>query len=160
MEGEFGWPQPEDLPTAQVTAPAWEDQVAPGGYSAWDYWYFVVSVDFSGNRSEFSAPVGVSDAGPARPRKFDLYPNFPNPFNPLTKIAFELAQSTETTIRVFDISGKVVDTLINGNLLDAGEHSVTWSGRDSEGREVAAGVYFYNLEAGSFTKTRRMVLLK
>jgi len=104
-----------------------------------------------------SIPTGVQDGAPAF--RNALLPNRPNPFNPSTRIEFELARAGQARIRVFDVSGRRVATLLDGNLA-AGWHTVFWSGRDDEGRPVASGVYLYRVEAPGFTRTRKMALLK
>jgi hypothetical protein len=85
--------------------------------------------------------------------------NRPNPFNPATKIEFDLAKAGHARIAVFDVVGSLVARLVDREL-PAGRHQVTWAGKDDRGRSVASGVYFYRMEIGSFTSTRRMILLK
>jgi len=104
-----------------------------------------------------SIPTGVQDGAPAF--RNALLPNRPNPFNPSTRIEFELARAGQARIRVFDVSGRRVATLLDGNLA-AGWHTAFWSGRDDGGRPVASGVYLYRVEAAGFTRTRKMALLK
>ncbi len=99
-------------------------------------------------------PVG---AGPAF--RNELSQNHPNPFNPTTMIAFSIRQRGQVTLKVYDVSGALVRTLVDENR-PAGSHEVPWDGRDTRGQGVASGVYFYRLEAPGFTKTRKMVLLK
>jgi len=89
-----------------------------------------------------------------------LAQNYPNPFNPATTIAFELAQADLVNLSVIDLSGRQVRRLVASQAYQSGSHSVTWNGRDDEGKVVAAGVYFYRLDAGTFQETRRMALLK
>lgn len=84
----------------------------------------------------------------------------PNPFNPQTKIMFELPERGAVRLSVFDMAGRRVRTLISGAMRAAGANSVVWNGRDDTGRGVASGTYFYRLEVGSFGETRRIVLLK
>jgi hypothetical protein len=83
----------------------------------------------------------------------------PNPFNPATTIAFELAAPGEVSITVYDVSGRMIHSLINGHL-PAGLHEVSWNGRDRSGATVASGVYFYRLMSGEVLETRKMVLLR
>jgi flagellar hook assembly protein FlgD len=85
--------------------------------------------------------------------------NYPNPFNPKTTIRFDLPLAQNVSLVVFDISGRKITTLVD-EALDAGYHSVDWSGRDEEGIEMASGVYFYKIKAGPLKRTERMVLLK
>ena len=88
-----------------------------------------------------------------------LRQNTPNPFNPSTTIGFSLAAPGATELQVFDVRGAHVRRLVAGDL-GAGEHSVTWDGRDDAGARVPSGVYFYKLKSGDFEGLQRMVLLK
>jgi len=85
--------------------------------------------------------------------------NIPNPFNPSTTIQYELKVVGPAAVRVYDVSGRLVRTLVDG-VQSAGAHETRWDGRDERGQIVSSGVYFYRLEAGTFTQTRKMVLLK
>ena len=98
-----------------------------------------------------SNKVGVTDAAPAA---FAVAQNSPNPFNPSTTISFTLAKAGKTTVEVYNMAGQKVDTLVNSSL-NAGAHSVTWNAA-----KVSAGVYFYTVKSGEFTKTMKMTLLK
>jgi len=89
-----------------------------------------------------------------------LYSNFPNPFNPQTTIAFELQKQESVNLCVFDVAARLVTELIRGAEYTSGRHEVVWNGRDDTGRQVASGTYFYRLEAGSYSETKRMVLVK
>jgi hypothetical protein len=93
------------------------------------------------------------------PREFSLSQNYPNPFNPSTEIKFALPQASNVNLEIYNILGRRVTTLINDQL-DAGYHTVKWNSTDSEGREVATGVYLYRLKAGDFIKSKKMLLLK
>jgi hypothetical protein len=91
-----------------------------------------------------------------------LIGNFPNPFNPYTTIQFSVAAelaSAHVRLEIFNIRGQRVRTLVNDIKLP-GHHSVVWDGRDDHGRSVGSGVYFYRLQAGDFSQTKRMLLLK
>lgn len=101
---------------------------------------------------------GVPD--PASPRAFALHQCVPNPFNPGTKIAFELPRRDAVRLLIFDVAGRLVKTLIHGEVYEPGRHEAVWRGTDDAGRRAASGTYFYRLEAGNFHETRRMVLLK
>ena len=79
------------------------------------------------------------------PRRTVLHSNVPNPFNPVTRIRFEIAGSTQATrLQIYDIQGRLVRTLVNAPL-DPGWHERFWHGRDDRGRDAASGVYFYRL---------------
>jgi len=85
---------------------------------------------------------------------------YPNPFNPQTTIAFEIPRQELVALRVFDMAGRLVKELITAEPHTPGRHEVVWNGRDDSGRQVASGTYFYRLEAGQYSETKRMVLIK
>jgi hypothetical protein len=93
------------------------------------------------------------------PDEFVLYSNYPNPFNPTTKIDYGLPEASNVQLIIYDILGREVTTLVNG-VQDAGYKSITWHGTDAFGRNVGAGVYFYLIQAGEFRQVKKMVLLK
>jgi len=103
---------------------------------------------------------GVSGES-ALPRSFALAQNSPNPFNPSTTISFDIpaGESRRMALKVFDVRGKLVRNLVEG-IRVPGRHSVFWDGMDETGRKVASGVYFYRMESGDFSRSRKMVLLK
>jgi photosystem II stability/assembly factor-like uncharacterized protein len=88
------------------------------------------------------------------PDEFKLLQNFPNPFNPTTKIKFSLPLKSTVTLRVFDISGKEVSVLVNG-VLALGSHEVKFDAKD-----LSSGIYFYTLKAGEISLTKKMILMK
>ncbi len=100
---------------------------------------------------------GVEDGG--LPTVLALNGNYPNPFNPMTKISFDLPRGTKVALEVFDLRGRKVQTLVS-ETLSAGRHSVIWNGTDSGGRQVSSGTYFYRLQADGSTMTDKMLLLK
>ncbi|HXV13878.1 MAG TPA: choice-of-anchor B family protein, partial [Candidatus Krumholzibacteria bacterium] len=102
-------------------------------------------------------PVVASD-GPAE-ADFLLEQNFPNPFNPSTRIPFELTRGGRVALSIYDVAGRRVRAVLD-RVMPAGLHETEWDGRDDGGRAVSSGVYFYRMQAGSRTETRRMVLLK
>jgi len=93
------------------------------------------------------------------PTKFNLQNNFPNPFNPITKLRYELPENSFVNITIYDLLGKQVRTLIN-QTQDAGFKSVIWNATNDYGKPVSAGVYLYQIQAGDFVQTKKMVLLK
>ena len=103
-------------------------------------------------------PVGIEGQEDI-PKTFALNQNYPNPFNPATTIAFDLPLSSRVTLEVFDITGRLVRTLVDGQM-PAGRHRVIWDGRGEAGQPVASGVYLYRLQAGDFVQTRKMVLMQ
>lgn len=90
----------------------------------------------------------------ARIDEYMLNQNYPNPFNATTEIVYELPKAGKASLRVFDILGREVATLVNADVT-AGSHRVMF-----DGSELASGVYFYRLQAGNFVATRKMLLLK
>ncbi|MDD2331688.1 MAG: FlgD immunoglobulin-like domain containing protein [Candidatus Cloacimonetes bacterium] len=85
--------------------------------------------------------------------------NYPNPFNPTTNIAFDLAQSGDVHIRIYNLKGQLVKDLVKGHQ-KAGRHNIIWNGKDNSNRNVSSGVYFYRMETNSYTKTMKMLLMK
>ncbi len=88
-----------------------------------------------------------------------LYEPTPNPFNPTTLIRFRVSNKSNVNLSIFDVSGKMVRTLID-EYMSRGEHGIRWNGRDDRGRILASGVYFCRLSIGSHTSTRRLVLIR
>jgi hypothetical protein len=95
--------------------------------------------------------IGVKESSPAA---FTVSQNTPNPFNPSTTIHFSIAKAGETTVDVFNAAGQKVDTLLNASL-SAGKHAVVW-----DAARFSAGVYFYTVRSGDFSKTMKMTLIK
>jgi hypothetical protein len=93
------------------------------------------------------------------PSRYELHQNYPNPLNPETTIEFLLPQREVVDLSVFNALGQHVTTLVQGEVA-AGTHAIHWDGTDQTGRSVASGVYFYQLQAGKTTQTKKMVLLK
>jgi hypothetical protein len=101
----------------------------------------------------------VSDLDFIVTQKTFLGANYPNPFNPTTTIAFDLAAAGNVSLEVFNIRGQKVTTLVNDEFT-AGLHMVNWDGVDSYGRSVSSGIYFYKMTTDDFTATRKMILMK
>ena len=93
-----------------------------------------------------------------------LLQNYPNPFNPETWIPYVLAEDAYVTVRIYNLKGELIRTLEVGKrqrgIYVSPERAVYWDGTDEAGEPVASGVYFYQLSAGDFRQTRRMVLMK
>jgi len=109
------------------------------------------------------APVytrdAVTDGTGDLPRVTRLLPNTPNPFNPMTRIRYDLARPGLVTLRIFDARGRLVDTLVQGPQ-DAGTHAVVWNGRDGRQVPLGSGVYFYTIRSGDALLRGKMTLLK
>ncbi len=99
-------------------------------------------------------PVGIQPISNVLPEKFELHQNYPNPFNPTTTIRFDINTSGNVSLKVHDVLGREVATLVNENL-SAGSYSMQW-----DGSNFGSGIYFIRLEAGSKTITKRMMLVK
>jgi len=92
-------------------------------------------------------------------KEYSLSQNYPNPFNPVTSIQYAIPSASRVTLRVYNILGQEVVTLVNQHQ-EAGRYSVIWDTRDHLGREVSTGIYLYSLTASSFHATRKMVVIK
>lgn len=93
------------------------------------------------------------------PKGYYLSQNFPNPFNPTTSIRFQLPKRSQVSIKIYDILGQEIRTLVNKDF-EAGYHIVTWDGLNNSGIKVTSGVYLYRMEAGDFVKVRKALFLK
>jgi hypothetical protein len=105
--------------------------------------------------------TGVEDAGDpgALPARYSLSQNYPNPFNPETEIRYALPERAYVRLEVYNLLGQKVAALAAGSQ-DAGEHAVRWNGTDDRGVSLASGIYFYRLQAGEFSATKKMIFLK
>jgi uncharacterized lipoprotein YddW (UPF0748 family) len=124
-----------------------------------NYYYFVTPYSrnwvegMPSNIEEFFTPTSIED-GDQIASQFKLDQNYPNPFNPSTQIRFTLGEATHATLTVYDMMGRVVATLVNQSMT-AGSHSVQFNAS-----ELSSGMYVYTLQAGSFTQTNKMMLVK
>ena len=128
--------------------------LAPGG--AWSFMFSgelmfrgIVEVD----------GTGVEGSSEELVRRLALS-NFPDPFNPMTRIQYELPRPGRVTLRIHDVSGRVVRELLAAEVHGGGVHTTSWDGRDGCGRAVASGTYFCHLEVDGVALTEKMVLLK
>jgi len=112
-----------------------------------------------GNWWEFDWADNATPAGDQPLALNLLYPSVPNPFNPSTLISFEMAGAGHASLKVYDVAGNLVRTLVDDER-GAGRHSVTWDGRNESGWVAATGVYLYRFETGTSVQTRRMTLVK
>ena len=110
-----------------------------GGYGVYEYTF---------------VPVGVKGNESNIPKEFALYPNYPNPFNPVTSIRYDVPKNANVTLKVYDIRGRVVATLINENKLP-GSYITSF-----DASNLSSGVYFYRISAGDFARTMKMILIK
>lgn len=103
--------------------------------------------------------TGVETVSSQIPDEFYLSEAYPNPFNPETKINFNIAKGSNVKIVVYNILGQAIRTLVNQEL-NAGSYTTTWNGTDNSGNQVASGIYLFSLEAQSFKTTKKVMLLK
>jgi hypothetical protein len=157
------WPIPVDLSYSNADLL----KGATGGYPVGDLnwfpakkalWAAQVDAEHATIQSALDAGTttitGVGEAGGSLPVKFQLQQNYPNPFNPTTQITFDLPKAGNVTLTVYNALGQEVATLVNG-ALPVGSHSVTFNAKN-----LASGVYFYRLTAGSYQSTMKMLLMK
>jgi len=102
--------------------------------------------------------TGIDD-GADVPLAFRAYQNFPNPFNPMTTIKFDLPRAGHVSLRIYDLAGRLVRELVNENR-PAASHTVVWDGTDRSGRQMASGIYYYRLVTDSDVATHKMTLVK
>jgi beta-glucanase (GH16 family) len=153
--------------TGDITVPV------TGGWQSWttvtvtatlsagtQYMRFVPTAD-GFNINYFDIQIVSTDALPGiRESGFTLHPCYPNPFNPVTTIGYDLQSPAIVSLAVFDVAGRLVQTLVDAEATATGHHRVVWNGLNRTGRAVAAGVYFYRLDVGGHSETRRMILVK
>lgn len=103
--------------------------------------------------------VGEEPEASVLPEHFALHPAYPNPFNPITSIRYDLSKDTPVQLNIYDITGRLVQTLVAGRQV-GGFYEVQWDGRDANGISLPSGLYLYRLQAGSFVANEKMLLLK
>jgi hypothetical protein len=130
------------------------------------YTYQIADVEEGTNKETLHPPITIMATKKALqakeiPEAFALHANYPNPFNPETTIEFDVPVGTYnyTSLRIYDVSGKLVKTLID-EPMEPGYHSVIWDGKDDNGKSVNSGVYIYKMMTENYHKTRRCILLK
>jgi photosystem II stability/assembly factor-like uncharacterized protein len=101
-----------------------------------------------------TSPISITQIGSEIPKEYKLYNNYPNPFNPVTKIKFDLPKASFVNIQIFDITGRLVDAVVNDNL-NAGAYETSW-----DAGAYASGVYVYRIITRSFTDVKKMVVVK
>ncbi len=138
------------------------------GESTLGTWYLSITDNAAGDTGKLngwcliytygSISTEVNEAG-ALPRSFALGPNRPNPFNPVTTIAFDVPRRSLVRLAIYNANGRLVRTLVNGTV-DAGVREATWDGTNDSGQGVSSGVYFVRIEAGDFNSTRKIALIR
>ncbi|HEY5533328.1 MAG TPA: T9SS type A sorting domain-containing protein [Ignavibacteria bacterium] len=119
-------------------------------------WTRLVSTQLSIWTAIVDFPVGVENITSNTPSEFKLNQNYPNPFNPSTNISYSIKENTFVTLKVYNLLGKEIETLVNENK-PAGNYDAVFS---TDGKSISTGIYFYKLTAGNFTETRKMTVLK
>lgn len=104
-------------------------------------------------KKDISSSVS-SDPEPLVPAKYQLYQNYPNSFNPVTNIRFELPQTSNVTLKVYDITGRIVSTMVN-EVRQAGSHQIIFNGGN-----LASGIYIYELKTTHYSIIRKLTLIK
>jgi len=107
----------------------------------------------------FAQPNLIEESQPEIVSNFNLFQNYPNPFNPSTRIRWQSPIGCWQTLKVYDILGNEVATLIN-EYKPAGNYEIEFNGHSDDGRNLPSGVYFYQLRAGDFVQTKKMILLQ
>jgi hypothetical protein len=134
-------------------------EVSGAGYAH----YHVTATDSAGNEGDASSLENIY-AGSDRelegiPVTYALKQNKPNPFTGQTTVRFDMPRPSAVTLKVFDVEGRLVATLVEG-ALPAGGHSIAWSGEDDAGTTACSGIYFIRFEAGNHLETRKAILLR
>jgi hypothetical protein len=102
--------------------------------------------------------VGV-DGGIALPTEFALHNNYPNPFNPVTNITYDIAQNSEVTLEIYNVMGQRVRTLAQGSH-EPGRYRVMWNATNDYGQSLSSGMYIYRIQAGDFVSVKKLILMK
>jgi len=122
------------------------------------YYYCIASVDFHGNKSDYSAAVTATvtaiDESSGIPMEFALKGNYPNPFNPTTTVKYSIPEESKVLITVYDMSGRLIETLVNEKQCP-GYYSVQW-----DAMQYSSGVYIYRIQAGGFSAVKKCILMK
>ena len=121
----------------------------PGNYQ------YVCTPHAPGMSGSFTAnPIGIKYEGNNIPEAFKLFQNYPNPFNPVTNIKFDIPKSSFVELTVFNLLGSKVEVLVS-RVLEAGNYTVDW-----DASQYTSGIYFYKINAGNFSQTKKMTLIK
>jgi len=153
----------DDEAIGNTVDPEYEDSDVELGIT---YTYKLQAADFHGNNSEFSEslevtfePSAISTENVVIPIKDELFQNFPNPFNPSTTIRYILCANSDVKLKIYDLSGKEIRTLVN-NVQAAGKYSVVWDGKDGSGLTVSSGIYLYKIQMEGYLKSFKMLFIK
>lgn len=142
------------------------ETTAPISYRAWEYtggWATYRSRDLQDVLIravvEWRPTIdGISDQ--ETPKSFALHQNYPNPFNPTTKIEYDVKEHSRVVLKIYNVLGQEVRTLVDRMETPGANKFVEWDGRNNAGHSVATGIYIYRIEMGNFVKSRKMMLVK
>jgi len=147
----------DDLEIGTTTETTYTDPTIQSG----NYTYGV-SVIFDGGFESDVTEIDIehTDASDLTvPTITELRGNYPNPFNPSTNISFSTTQAGHVSIRIYNMRGQLVKTLLNEDL-EAAYHNIAWNGKDKFDNDVSSGIYFYNMRTENYNSTKKMILMK
>ena len=116
-------------------------------------------MDYDFATIKYSSTTDVKTLSDNLPEKFSLSQNYPNPFNPGTKIQWQSPIGSWQTLKVYDVLGEEVATLVD-EYKPAEKYEVVFDGHSDEGQNLSSGVYFYQIKAGNFIQTKKMLMIK
>ncbi len=119
-------------------------------------WYHV---GFRVAKGSYDITTSIDRTENIAPEKYILHQNYPNPFNPTTMIPFEIRKADIVEIKIFNVLGSEIKTLIN-DYLPAGLHKITWNGMSKDGKKASSGVYLYMLRTGNYVQSKKMLLIR
>jgi len=129
-------------------------EIEPGAI----YFYLLEAIDLDGSSEFYNQWVAVESL--SIPEAWELSQNYPNPFNPSTTIEFALPEPATVTLRIYNLRGELVQTLLDRESFNWGRYQTIWDGRNHYGSQVASGIYFYRLQSGDFIRTCKMTLVR
>jgi hypothetical protein len=121
---------------------------------------FMIDIENSGVEAELSSATIIVAEPPPLVTSTTLHQNYPNPFNPGTAIRFDVAARSPVYLRIYDVGGRVVRTLINGATYEVGEWTIEWDGRNRGGTMAPSGIYFCVFEAAGVSESRKLVIVR
>tara|TARA_B100001996_G_scaffold158227_1_gene120623 strand:- start:1020 stop:1652 length:633 start_codon:yes stop_codon:yes gene_type:complete len=129
-------------------------------WDVWSYDGFEVTPSSSGPRAlhvYLGDWLGIDAA--SLPKEFALHNNYPNPFNPVTNIVYDIPEATDVTLEIYNVMGQRVRTLAQGSH-EAGRYQIVWNATNDIGQALSSGMYIYRIQAGDFVSVKKLVLMK